>query len=131
MIENIMRFKVQYADTDAYGVMWHGSYLRYMEMGRVELLEDYGIKIDKLQKEQDVIMPVIELDIKYKFSAKLMDECVLRTKIIDLTKTTVTFLQEIYVEDTQKLCTSATVRATALKSGRISREVDEYFKERV
>ena len=76
-------------------------------------------------------MPVIELDIKYKFSAKLMDECVLRTKIIDLTKTTVTFLQEIYIEDTQKLCTSATVRATALKSGRISREVDEFFKERV
>ena len=131
MIENIMRFKVQYADTDAYGVMWHGSYLRYMEMGRVELLEDYGIKIDKLQKEQDVIMPVIELDIQYKFSANLMDECVLRTKIIDLTKTTVTFLQEIYIEDTQKLCTSATVRATALKSGRILREVDEFFKERV
>ena len=130
MIENIMRFKVQYADTDAYGVMWHGSYLRYMEMGRVELLEDYGIKIDKLQKEQDVIMPVIELDIQYKFSAKLI-ECVLRTKIIDLTKTTVTFLQEIYIEDTQKLCTSATVRATALKSGRILREVDEFFKERV
>ncbi len=131
MIENIMRFKVQYADTDAYGVMWHGAYLRYMEMGRVELLEDYGIKIDKLQKEQDVIMPVIELDIQYKSSAKLMDECVLRTKIIDLTKTTVTFLQEIYIEDTKKLSTSATVRATALKGGKISRHVDEFFKERV
>ncbi len=131
MIENIVRFKVQYADTDAYGVMWHGAYLRYMEMGRVELLGDYGIMIDKLQKEQDVIMPVIELNVQYKSSAKLMDECVLRTKIIDLTKTTVTFLQEIFVEATQKLCTSATVRATALKSGRVSRHVDEFFKERV
>ncbi len=131
MIENIMKFKVQYSDTDAYSVMWHGAYLRYMEMGRVELLEDYGIKIDKLQKEHDVIMPVIELDIKYKYSAKLMDRCVLKTKIIELTKTTVTFLQEIFVEDTQKLCTSAVVRATALEHGKISRQVDEYFKERV
>ena len=60
-----------------------------------------------------------------------MDECVLRTKIIDLTKTTVTFLQEIYIEDTKKLSTSATVRATALKGGKISRHVDEFFKERV
>ena len=118
MIENTMNFKVQYADTDAYGVVWHGSYLRWMEEGRVELLEDYGLKIDKLQHEDDVVMPVIELDIKYKYSAKLMDEIVLKTKIIDLTKTTVTFLQEIFIKETNKLCTSATVRATALKGGR-------------
>ena len=131
MIENTMNFKVQYADTDAYGVVWHGSYLRWMEEGRVELLEDYGLKIDKLQHEDDVVMPVIELDIKYKYSAKLMDEIVLKTKIIDLTTTTVTFLQEIFIKETNKLCTSATVRATALKGGRVMRSVDEFFKERV
>ena len=40
-MENVLNFKVQYADTDAYGVVWHGSYLRWMEEGRVKLLEDY------------------------------------------------------------------------------------------
>ena len=110
MIENTMNFKVQYADTDAYGVVWHGSYLRWMEEGRVELLEDYGLKIDKLQHEDDVVMPVIELDIKYKYSAKLMDEIVLKTKIIDLTKTTVTFFAgNFYKRNKQTLhkCNSA------------------------
>lgn len=130
-MENVLNFKVQYADTDAYGVVWHGSYLRWMEEGRVELLEDYGLKIDKLQKEQDVIMPVIELDIKYKYSAKLMDKIVLKTKIIELTKTTVTFLQEIFIKETNKLSVSAIVKATALKGGRVMRSVDEFFKEKV
>ena len=32
--------KVYYSDTDAYGVVWHGSYLRWLEMGRVEYCED-------------------------------------------------------------------------------------------
>ena len=37
--------QVFYSDTDAYGVVWHGSYLRWLEMGRVMLCEKAGYKI--------------------------------------------------------------------------------------
>lgn len=130
-MQNTLDFKVQYCDTDAYGVVWHGSYLRWMEAGRVELLFDYGVEIHKLQQEQDIVMPVVELDIKYKNSAKLMDEITLVTKIEELSKTSVTFLQEIFLKENGKLCTSARVKAVSLKSGKIMRTVDEFFKEKV
>ncbi len=129
-MQSLLEFKVQYFDTDAYGVVWHGSYLRWMEIGRVDLLEKYGLQIEKLQNEKNVVMPVIELDIKYKHGAKLMDEVVLLTKIIEKTRTSVTFLQEISLKNSGKICTSATVKATALKDGRVQRNVDEFFVEK-
>ena len=48
--------KVYYSDTDAYGVVWHGSYLRWLEMGRVEYCEDLGLNLIELEK-QDIVMP--------------------------------------------------------------------------
>ncbi len=40
-----LEYKVQYADTDAYGVVWHGTYLRWMEAGRVEWLFSKGVEL--------------------------------------------------------------------------------------
>ncbi len=41
--------RVYYADTDAYGVVWHGTYLRWMEMGRVELCDKLGLDLVELK----------------------------------------------------------------------------------
>ena len=57
--------KVYYSDTDAYGVVWHGSYLRWLEMGRVMLCEQAGYKLSQLEKE-DIVLPVAEINLKYK-----------------------------------------------------------------
>ena len=64
--------KVYYSDTDAYGVVWHGSYLRWMEMGRINLCEEAGYSLSKLYDE-DITLPVVEINIRYKFPAKLED----------------------------------------------------------
>ena len=63
--------KVYYSDTDAYGVVWHGSYLRWLEMGRVMMIEQAGHKISKLADE-DIVLPVVELNIKYKTFFRLL-----------------------------------------------------------
>ena len=34
--------KIYYADTDAYGVVWHGAYLRWLEKGRCDFSEELG-----------------------------------------------------------------------------------------
>ena len=41
-MKHIFETKVYYADTDAYGVVWHGTYLRWMEKGRVDLCDMLG-----------------------------------------------------------------------------------------
>lgn len=131
MKENITKYRVQYHDTDAYGVVWHGSYLRWMEEGRVNFLFDHGIEIHKLQDEKNIVMPVVEIDIKYKMSARLMDRVILRTNVEEITKASITFVQEISLEETGKVCTLARVKAVALKDGKLMRNLDELFKQRV
>ena len=43
-------FRVYYADTDAYGVVWHGTYLRWLEAGRIEYTEKtFGLNLKTMQ----------------------------------------------------------------------------------
>ena len=53
--------------TDHAGVMWHGSYLNFLEEGRIDALNKVGMSYSKLSKKGFEI-PVISLKIKYKLS---------------------------------------------------------------
>ena len=117
--------KVYYSDTDAYGVVWHGSYLRWLEMGRVMMIEQAGHKISKLADE-DIVLPVIELNIKYKNSAKLDDTVLIKTEVSNCEKFYITFQQTITDEKEEKTYISASVKVVAIdKSGKLYRSLPE------
>lgn len=117
--------KVFYSDTDAYGVVWHGSYLRWLEMGRVMLCEQAGYKLSQLE-ENDIVLPVAEINIKYKNSAKLEDEIVVETCVVDQGRFYVTFQQIIKDEKSDKVYIEATVKVVAVnKSGKLYRSLPE------
>lgn len=105
--------KVYYSDTDAYGVVWHGSYLRWLEMGRVELCEMLGHNLIELQNK-NIVLPVVNLNINYKSSAKLNDEMIIETSIQKYTKLSVTFSQKILNKQTNKTFIEATVDVVAI-----------------
>lgn len=104
--------KVFYSDTDAYGVVWHGSYLRWMEIGRVELCEKVGYSLTKLF-EDDVTLPVAEINIRYKSPARLEEKLLIETSLIESTKISMTFGQKIYNAETKKLHIDAKVKVVA------------------
>ena len=53
--------------TDHAGVMWHGSYLNFLEEARIDALNKVGMSYSKLSKKGFEI-PVISMKIKYKMS---------------------------------------------------------------
>lgn len=123
-MQNNIEYKVQYADTDAYGVVWHGTYLRWMEAGRVEWLFQNGIRIDEMARDFGIVMPVVEINIKYKYPAKLMNNVVVSTTAKACGGASVTFEQVIKIKETGKICTVAQVKATALdKDGKVMRDI--------
>ena len=67
IMKHIFEQKVYYADTDSYGVVWHGSYLRWMEKGRVDLCETLGLDLTELVKG-DIALPVTNMNVKFKAS---------------------------------------------------------------
>ena len=65
--------------TDHAGVMWHGSYLHFLEEGRIDALSQVGIKYSRFSKEGYEI-PVISAQIKYKISFKHGEKVLLLSK---------------------------------------------------
>lgn len=121
--------KVYYGDTDAYGVVWHGAYLRWMEQGRVELLNEMGLDLVELKK-QDIVLPVTNLNIRYKSSAKLDDTIVIETEPLKLTPLTLSFSQTIKNKGTGKIHIQAEVEGVAVNNeGRLYRRMPESLKE--
>ena len=120
--------KVYYSDTDAYGVVWHGSYLRWLEMGRVEYCEDLGLNLIELEK-QDIVMPVTNMNIRYKASGRLNDIVVVDTWIKKITPVTVVFEQTTKNKDSGKLFIQAEFEVVAIRNnGSLHRRMPEVLK---
>lgn len=124
-MKHIFEQKVFYSDTDAYGVVWHGSYLRWLEMGRVGVCEMLGHNLIDL-KEKDIVLPVVNLKVKYKMSAKLNDVVVTETEISEFNGFTVKFKQIIRSKETGKVCIDAEVSVVAIdNNGKLYRKMPE------
>lgn len=124
-MKHIFEQKVYYSDTDAYGVVWHGSYLRWLEMGRVMLCEMMGYNLVELES-QSIVLPVVNLNVKYKSSAKLNDEMIVETSIQKFSSLSVTFEQKIIDKNTGKTFIEAQVDVVAIdNNGKLYRKMPQ------
>ena len=124
-MENVFNEKVYYADTDAYGVVWHGAYLRWLEKGRVLFCEQLGLDLTDLYK-QDIALPLTSLNVKYKASAHLNDNVIITTKIIKRSLLSVKFYQTVTDTDTGKLYVEAEIDVVSVSnSGKLYRRFPE------
>ena len=122
--------KVYYSDTDSYGVVWHGSYLRWLEMGRVELCNEMGLNINELHA-QDIALPVVSLNVKYKSSARLEDVMIIETEIAEFKGFTVTFKQSIKSKETGKMFIEADFVVVAISNdGKLYRRMPKVLTDK-
>ena len=123
-----LKQKVYFADTDTYGVVWHGTYLRWMEIGRVEFCDKIGIDLVKL-KSMDIAIPVTNINIKYKASAKLNENIIVETSLSKITPLSATFNQLIKNADTGIVYTKAEVDIVAVTNdGKLYRRLPNELK---
>lgn len=121
--------KVYYSDTDAYGVVWHGSYLRWLEMGRIELCEKMGHNLLELQA-QNIALPVVNINVRYKSSAKLDNKLIIETSIQKFNPLSVTFEQKILDKNTGKTFIEAIVDVVAIdNNGKLYRKMPQILIE--
>lgn len=124
-MKNIFEQNIYYADTDAYGVVWHGAYLRWLEKGRCDFSESLGFNLAELVK-QDIALPVANMNVKFKASAKLNDVLVIETWISKLTPLCVTFSQLIKNKETEQIYLLADFDVVAVNNqGKLYRRIPE------
>ncbi len=127
-MKHLLEQTVYYADTDSYGVTWHGTYLRWMEQGRVEFCREIGLDLVEMKKN-DIVIPVTNINIRYKASAVLDDKIIVETEITKVSPLTVEFSQTIKNKTSGKVYVIGTVEVVAVNSeGRIYRRMPEVLK---
>ncbi|MGE6256434.1 acyl-CoA thioesterase [Heyndrickxia sporothermodurans] len=70
--------QLSYADTDMMGVIYHGNYVKWIELGRTKLIEDVGYNYLSME-EAGYYAPVYNLEITYKKAIKYGDKVVVKT----------------------------------------------------
>ena len=103
-------FRIRYSETDQMGVVYHGNYAQYMEIGRVEWLRSLGISY-KSMEENGIMLPVISLQINYKKSAVYDDLITVVTKLKKTPTVKIEFDYDIYNEKSELLVQANTVLA--------------------
>jgi acyl-CoA thioester hydrolase len=51
MLQSSTQITVRYAETDMMGIVYHGNYLPWFEVGRTNLLKEFGVPYRELEKE--------------------------------------------------------------------------------
>ena len=102
--------RVRYGETDQMGVVHHGNYALYLEMGRTEWLRKKGISYKQME-DDGIMLPVISMDLKFKKSA-LYDEVIkVKTTLPKIPSVKIEFNYEIFNDSGDVLVTANTVLA--------------------
>ena len=68
--------RVYYHHTDAGGVVYHGTYLDFMEAARIELLAALGLDLAELAAKERVLFIVYKVEVDYHKPARLNEQLV-------------------------------------------------------
>jgi len=82
MIESRAEVIVRYAETDMMGVVYHGSYLPWFEVGRTTLLKQLGLSYKKMEAD-GFMLPVLEVNAKYLRPALYDDVLTIITRMTE------------------------------------------------
>ena len=99
MPENETRLRVRYAETDQMGVVYHANYFVWMELGRVELCRNIGMRYRDLETDEGIFLAVAEAHCRYVFPARYDEEVIVETKIAQVNPRIVRFTYEMRSED--------------------------------
>ena len=108
MFSATTQVRVRYGETDKMQVVYHGNYVEYFEVGRVEAIRTLGLTYKEME-EKGIIMPVIEWQARFLRPARYDDLLTVKTTLRELpTGHRITFHQEVFNEQ-GKLLTSGKV----------------------
>ena len=117
-VEHEITVRVRYADTDTMKVVYYANYFLWFESGRIELLRSRGIVYRDIEK-MEIFMPVVEAKATYKAPARFDDQLLIRTRVTEMKRSSMTFENEVYrLPEMELLCTGHTVHVAVGKDGK-------------
>lgn len=73
---------VPFFDVDSMEVVWHGHYVKYLEVARCALLDELGHNYVRM-KETGYAWPIIDLQLRYARPARFGQTLVVRAELVE------------------------------------------------
>jgi acyl-CoA thioester hydrolase len=116
---HLFPLRVYYEDTDFSGVVYHASYLRFMERGRTEFIRSLGVDQAALYRETGFSFVVRRMEIDWLKPARMDDEVVVVTLPLALKGASMLLRQEVRRGDDTLV--AAQVLVAGVAGGRAAR----------
>jgi acyl-CoA thioester hydrolase len=100
---NESRIRVRYAETDQMGVVYHANHFIWFEVGRVELLRQFGFSYKDMERKDDCFIAVVDACCRYRAPVHYDDEVVVRTYLKHVREKVIRFGYELRREETGEL----------------------------
>lgn len=113
-METVFNFpvRVYYQDTDTGGVVYHASYLNFMERARYEWLRELGFGVDAMIQSHRTIFLIRSLNIEYFKPAVLDDLLNVTVQVAEVGRSRIALQQQVMRE--QGTLASATVHVVCV-----------------
>ncbi len=87
--------RVYWEDTDAGGVVYHASYVRFLERARTEWLRAQGVGQQALRESEDLVLVIREMHLDFHKPAKLDDELAVSVVMVERRNASLLIEQEV------------------------------------
>ena len=123
--------RVYWEDTDAGGIVFYATYLKFFERTRTEWFRSSGIEQQQLKETTGGMFVVAETTLRYLRPARLDDELTVTAQLQESGRAAMTIYQQVWLGNT--LLCEGTIRigwvdAASLQPGRIPQNIIERLK---
>jgi len=127
-LEAIVYERVRFSEVDSMGVVWHGSYLAYLEDAREALARKLGLSVREIFR-QGYAVPVYDLHIRYLQEAHEGDLLMVRVGYVPEKGAKIACEYEITrADDKAKILTASTVQLFTTLDGQLEPSEPEFFQ---
>lgn len=110
MKKSSTKTRVRYSETDQMGVVYHGNYAQFFEMGRTEWLRSLGVTYKDMELN-GIILPVVSINLTFIKSALYDDILTIHTFLKKEPMVKIEFNYEIKNQLDELICTGSSVLA--------------------
>ena len=130
LISRIYDFKAEFYDIDSMGVMWHGNYVKCVEVARCRFLDEVGFDYNAMRKN-GFAMPIIKMEFKFISPILFNDRFAIRVDLLDFDS--VLKFQYIFLDSCGKKLTIAQTSQVAfdMKAKESLYEIPQNFKAKL
>lgn len=93
-MEAATKIITRYSETDQMGIIYHSNYAVWFEAGRTDFLKKIGFSYKEIEG-RGILLPLYEMNCKFKSPARYEDEITIKTSLKEITKGRVIFSYKV------------------------------------